>query len=193
MLTQLDTLKSRLQILVSDHTQDTLLVSAIAALSARFDRECRRNLFRTIDAHYEFPAEETEIAPPCYPVEALLRCETKTDEVTGWTELAAPDYIIHKAAVIILSSALGVPGQLARVTYTGGYVPPGTGAAPGQTPLPPELETAAIEQIAFWFHNRDKQGLKILWPSSEAYQSFATFDLLPSVQAVLSLHRRWTL
>jgi hypothetical protein len=42
----------------------------------------------------------------------------------------------------------------ARVTYTGGFVLPGDTPAPGQTPLPPDLEQAAIEQVAYWFRNR---------------------------------------
>jgi hypothetical protein len=83
--------------------------------------------------------------------------------------------------------------SLCRVTYTGGYVLPGTTPDPGQTPLPPDLERAAVEQIAFWFQNRDRLGLRRYWPSAGTYQLFATLDLLDSVQATLSHYRRWSL
>jgi hypothetical protein len=45
-------------------------------------------------------------------------------------------------------------------------------------------------QLAFWFQNRDKMGLKISWPSGAEYRGFATFDLLPSVSATLLQYRR---
>ena len=79
------------------------------------------------------------------------------------------------------------------MTYTGGYVLPGTTPAPGQTPLPPDLENACVEQLTFWFINREKQGLKTYWPKDVAYQQFATQDLLAGVTAVLEKYRRWTL
>jgi hypothetical protein len=81
----------------------------------------------------------------------------------------------------------------ARLTYTAGYVLPGTTAQPGQTPLPPDLEQAAVEQVAFWFQNKDRLGLKTHWPSGDAYRQFATQDLLESVQAVLARYRRWSI
>ena len=37
-----------------------------------------------------------------------------------------------------------------RLTYTGGYVLPGDTPGPGQTPLPDDLEQAAVEQCAAW-------------------------------------------
>jgi hypothetical protein len=60
-------------------------------------------------------------------------------------------------------------------------------------PLPSDIEHAAVEQLAFWFMNREKQGIKTNWPKDSVYQQFATQDLLESVTAVLGKHRRWTL
>ena len=82
---------------------------------------------------------------------------------------------------------------IARVTYTGGYVLPGTPPAPGQTPLPDDLEQAAVEQVAYWFQKKDKLGLKTYWPSGAIYLGFADQDLLSTVAAVLKRHRRCTL
>jgi hypothetical protein len=50
MLTQLSTLKARLSIPGTDTTHDSLLTAAIAAASARFDRETNRTLARTESA-----------------------------------------------------------------------------------------------------------------------------------------------
>jgi hypothetical protein len=74
-----------------------------------------------------------------------------------------------------------------------GYVLPGTTPSAGETPLPSDVEHACVDQIAFWFINREKQGLKTNWPKAAVYQQFATQDLLQSVTSVLEEYRRWTL
>jgi hypothetical protein len=203
MLTQLPTVKSRLGLLDADTQYDVLLTNAIKAISARFDKETNRTLARTVDATFEFPAQDTELIPPCYPIEAATKFELKTDESSGWLEQTNVKYLLRQSCVISLSSALypASPGSvlcllssvLCRVTYTGGYVLPGTTPGAGQTPLPGDLEQAAVEQTAFWFQNRDRLGIRTNWPSGATYQQIVVLDLLPSVQAVLSRHARLTL
>ncbi|HEV2207919.1 MAG TPA: hypothetical protein VG167_04040 [Verrucomicrobiae bacterium] len=194
MLTTLPTLKSRLSIPAADPTNDALLTSAIKSLSARFDKETNRTLARTETATFEFNPTDTELAPPCYPIESITKWETKTSEATGWQEIIpAPAYLIRHSCIISLyppfSPQPSAP-SLSRVTYTGGYVLPGTDPAPGQAPLPDDLEQACVEQVAYWFQNRDHLGLKTYWPSGAAYYQFAAFDLLDSVKNVLSHHTR---
>ena len=113
----------------------------------------------------------------------------------GWQQVQpAPDYLIRQGCVISLSAPLStLHPSLARITYAGGYVLPGAIPTNGQTPLPPDLENAAVEQVAFWFQNRDKLGLKTAWGYHASYQQFATLDLLPSVAATLKNYQRWTL
>src|SRR5438094_3028780 len=100
MLTQLSTVKSRLAITVTDY--DGLLTSAIKAVSARFDKECNRTLARTTVATHEFDASDTEILPPCYPVEAVTKFELKASEAAGWSEQAGVQYLIRHQCVISL-------------------------------------------------------------------------------------------
>jgi hypothetical protein len=191
MLTQLATVKSRLAI--ADTTHDALLTSAIRAVSARFDKETTRTLARTVDITDEFPADDTEILPRCYPIETVTKFELKTDETEGWVEQADVKYLLRRACVISLHSPLWtLHSELctARVTYTGGYVLPGTTPGPGQTPLPDDLENACIEQVAYWFQNRDRIGLRTSWPSNGEYRQFAAYDLLHSVSAVLRQYQR---
>ena len=82
---------------------------------------------------------------------------------------------------------------VARLTYTGGYVLPGIEPTNGQAPLPADLENAALEQLASWFQNRDKLGLKTIWPYHGSYQQFTNLDLLPAVRSVLKRNERWSL
>jgi hypothetical protein len=197
MLTTLSTLKTRLAIDQADPQYDAILTNALRALSARFDKENKRTLARTENATFEFDPRDTELSPPCYPIESVTKFETKSSEATGWQEISpAPDFLLRSSRIISLAAPLNpqlspLNPQLARVTCTGGYVLPGTLPAPGQTPLPDEQ--AAVEQIAYWFQNREHLGLKTYWPSGAAYQQFAALDLLAPVQATLAHHRRWSI
>ena len=199
MLTQLATVKARLEILATDVSHDDLLTRAIEAVSARFDRECNRTLARTVDAKQEFGPGDTEVIVRCYPVEAVTKFELKASEVEGWSEQVDVKYVVRVGCVISLGTPLSfVPQvswagpQLARVTYTGGYVLPGTAPGVGQVELPADLETAAVEQVAVWFQQRDKLGLIRHWPSGGTYMVFSQLPLLPQVSAMIRPYRRWS-
>ena len=186
MLTQLSTVKSRLGILDTDTANDALLTNAIVALSARFNRECNRTLERTENLIEEFPAEAVEICPICYPIETITRFELKLSEAEGWVEQASVTCLVRRRCVISLAHRLGGREEQARMTYTGGYVLPGSVPAAGQTALPADLE-----QAAFWFQNRERLGMQRIWDYHATYRHFASLDLLQSVKAVLFGHTRW--
>ena len=198
MLTQLSTVKTRLALLDTDPTYDALLTSAIKSLSARFDRDCNRSFARAVDTTFEFDASDTEIIPPCYPIESVKNFALKTDEAEGWVPQPQPAFLIRKSCIISLAVPLSQQTTLtqiplAQITYTGGYVLPGMDPLPGQTALPADIEDAVVEQIAFWFQRRDKLGIHTYWPRDAAYQQWTIQDLLPSVEATLTRYRRYTL
>jgi len=196
MLTQLSTVKSRLALTVTDY--DDLLTSAIKAVTARFDKEANRTLARNTGTTDEFSAEDTEVPVSCFPIESVTKFELKSNETDGWSEQTGVQYLIRRACVISLLSPLSFlpsssPRALARVTYTGGYILPGTSPGAGQTALPDDLEQAAVEQVAYWFRNRDKTGLIRSWPHDGTYESFLQSDLLLEVRAILKKHERLVL
>jgi hypothetical protein len=190
MLCQLTTVKARLGIDDFDVKNDSLLTNTIRAVSATFEKECNRQFGRTIDATQEFDANDTEIIMVTYPLETVTRFETKASESEGWIAEADVNYLIRRACVISLDHPFGSCRKLARVTYTGGYVLPGAIPGTGQTPLPDDLEQAAVEQVAAWFQNRDKLGLARYWPKGGVYLEFLKTDLLPNVQSTLDRYRR---
>ena len=55
------------------------------------------------------------------------------------------------------------------------------------------VEQAAIEQVAYWFRNRDKSGLIRSWPYHGTFEAFAQLDLLLEVRAVLKKYERFLL
>jgi hypothetical protein len=197
MLTQLSTVKARLDLL--DATHDALLTSAITAVSARFDSETSRTLARSENFTQEFDSDSTEVLASCYPIESVSKFETKTSEAEGWLEVQpTPDHLIRSRCIISLARPLNLQLstfnlQLARVTYSGGYVLPGIAPGPGQAPLPADIEQAAVEQVAYWFQKRAKLGLRTSWPSNATYEQFFLLDLLPEVRATLAHHTRWQL
>src|SRR5262245_1055259 len=168
MLTQLATVKARLEIAPATTTYDDLLTAAIEAVSARFDRNCGRTLARGIGATQEFGAADTEIITVRYPIETVTQFELKSSEEDGWVEQKGVSSLILQSCNVSLTSHLSLlpqalTPQIARVTYTGGYVLPGTTPGAGQTALPDDLESAAVEQVAAWFQQRDKLGLIRNW------------------------------
>jgi len=193
MITQLTTVKSRLAIDAFDVKYDDLLTNAIKAVGARFDKICNRAFARTVSATHEFDPCEMELAPAGYPIESVTKFELKSNEVEGWVEQTGIDYVIRHRCVIALRLPLSgaSPPALARVTYTGGYVLPGTTPGAGQTVLPDDLEQAAVEQAASWFLNRDKLGLIRRWPKGGIYEQFIQTELLPGVTEVLKAYTRF--
>ena len=191
MLTQLSTIKARLGILDTDLQYDTLLTNAIQAASERFAHECNRRLARAEGVTQEFSADITELCAHCYPIETVSKFEVKDSESGGWLEQAGVQYLVRQRCVISLAAPLGSCRQQGRITYTGGYVLPGTTPAEGQTALPADLESAAVEQVAAWYQQRDKLGLIRHWPSSGTYMVFSQLPLLPQVSAMIRPHRRW--
>src|SRR5439155_11379282 len=154
MLTQLSTVKTRLALTVTDY--DGILTNAIQAISTRFDKETKRTLARTTTATHEFDPSDTEVLPPCYPIESLTKFELKSNETDGWIEQTGVEYLIRRQCVISLSSPLRTPNSAlctARLTYAAGYVLPVTTPGAGQTALPDDLEQAAVEQVAYWLQN----------------------------------------
>ena len=199
MLTQLTTVKARLSLAPLDTTFDALLTGAIAAISARFDQETNRTLARTVDATFEFAADVSEFVVPCYPIESVTKFEVKSSEAGGWIEQPGIEYLLLRGGVIRLAAPLENPQltasntrspSAARITYTGGYLLPGSPDILSATRLPAELEHAAIEQTTFWFQTKDKLGVIRQWPTGGGYVQFADPDLLPSARAILKGYRR---
>src|SRR6266480_5193373 len=136
MLTLLSTIKTRLGIDEFDLSSDAILNNAINAISVRFDKETNRTLARTTTATQEFSADDTEICLESYPVESVTKFEMKQNETEGWIEQTGVECLIRRACVLSLNLQLSTcnfqPRQ-ARVTYTGGYVLPGTTVGVGRT------------------------------------------------------------
>lgn len=189
-LCQLSSVKRRLGIDTADTTDDTILTNAIKAVSARFNKHCNRLFDRTSGDTHEFDAAQKFVLPRCYPIESVSAWHLKSNETDGWEAQSGVDYLIRRSALLELSTPLGDGAQLGRVTYTGGYVLPGTTPGSGQTALPDDVEQAAIEQAAYWYQRRNQLGLTSVSGEGASLQNFGELDLLPAVRAALVPHIR---
>ncbi len=190
MLCQLQTVRSRLGLTELEVQWDALLDNAIAAVSARFDLECNRTFARTVNIAQEFCAGDRNVVLRCHPVESVTRFDLKSNEAGGWIEQTGVNYLLKHRCVLVLEGPPGVDAQQARVTYTGGYLLPGAETIPGGTALPPDLEQAAVEQVCWWFSNRERLGLSRIWEYHGTYRDFGDLDLLSSTRAVLTRYAR---
>jgi hypothetical protein len=191
MLTQLTTVKMRLGISEFEVKDDGLLTNFIKAFSAQAERECRRTLGRVADATQEFDGDAGQVVLESYPVEAVTKFELKSNEADGWVEQTNVKFVVRRQCIIALAARLGTSCQIGRVTYTGGYVLPGTTPGAGQAALPDDLEQAAVEQVAAWYQNKEKLGLIRHRPNKGTYDQMAQLDLLPNVRTVLGRYERW--
>jgi hypothetical protein len=195
MLTRLSTITSRLKFEAGDTADNTLLTNMIKHASGRFTKECNRIFDRGAGVTFEFRADEMNVRPDRYPIEAVTGFELKTTEAEGWVAVtSAPDYLIGPAKNIIeMASPIGSSRELGRLTYSGGYVLPGTTPDTGQTALPDEIEQSCVEQVCYWYANRNRLGLTSVSAEGGSVQNFGKLDLLPHVLAVLKKYERWAL
>lgn len=193
MLTQLQTLKDRLKI--TDVIDDDYLNRLISQCSDAFERYCNRKFARVEADTQEFRGNELECIVARYPVELVIGFELKSDEDTGWEDVADPSYVVRFDCIVSLADALGSDQDQARVIFTGGYVLPGTTPGDGQTALPADLEAACVEQCSFWYRNKALVGVS----SASGGGSSVSFDpksvvtplaLLPVAIATLEKYRR---
>ena len=190
MLTTLSLVKTRLSMLETEMAHDALLAMLIAGVSIRFPRELNRVLKRMENFAQEFPAGGQGVSLCCYPVESIAQVEVRRWDYEDWRLCEGLKWSVLSSGVASFNRPPGGRDERARVTYTGGYVMPGAEVPAGAQPVPADLLSAATDQVAYLFMNRDRLGVLRQWPRGGTYEQFSQVDLLPGVVAVLDRHRR---
>jgi len=192
MLAQLATIKARLGLEAFAPDDDALLTNLLKHVSARFAAECNRVFDYGAGLTYEFRADQFNIVVDHPPIQVISQFDLKSTESEGWTLQPAIDYLLSpQKSVVELAQPLGTSRQLGRITYSGGYILPGTTPTGSQIALPDDIEQACIEQVAYWYQRRSQLGLLSITSGDSTVQQFQSADLLPQVQAVLSHYERW--
>ena len=192
MLATLASIKARLGLDLFDTADDNLLTSILKHVSARFAAECNRIFDYGAGLTYEFRADQANIFVDHPPVQSVTQFDVKSTESEGWTLQSGIDYLLlPRRTVIELLQPIGARFQIARVTYTGGYILPGTTPTVNQTSLPDDIEQACIEQVAYWYQRRSQLGLQSTSNDSGIITKYQSLDLLPQVRATLKRYERW--
>ncbi len=202
MLTTLPAIKSRLALDDSDVRDDALLTNFIALASARFENECNRKFGYAQNVADEFQGDETELRLSRYPLDEtqpitfqrLSTLNAQSSIAAGWQQVPEAEFVLRRGCVISLVSKIGRwQGQI-RMTYSGGYLLPdavGPVPPPGVPSLPDDLQFAAVEQIAYWYQNKDRLGIVTVTAEGGSLQQFPKLDLLPFVDYTLARYERW--
>jgi hypothetical protein len=200
MLTTLTDIKQRLGIPTEDVRDDAILNGMLAMVSARFENQCNRKFGYTQNATEEFLGADSELRVARFPIDESqpITFQFMERAADGWQTATAPnvDYLVRGDCIISLLGSIASPRSRVRVTFSGGYVLP-DGSSPTlpdgstATPLPDDLEQAAIEQIVWLYQNKDRTGLVSIAAEGGRIQQFEGLDLLPCVVATLAKYERW--
>lgn len=191
-LAELVTIRTRLGI--EDAVDDGILTNFIGWAGDLFESYCHRSFERSTTATDEFGADEREVSLSRTPVESVTAIALKSTEAEGWVDQSPlPDFLLRKKCILTLAAQLGTRDELGRVTYTGGYVLPGTEPTEGQTALPKAIEQACIEQVAYWYQNRSRLGFTGIAAEGGSVSLHPKLELLPIVKWTLDGYRRFTL
>lgn len=200
MLTTITSVKARLGIDTADVKDDALLTNLIALVSARVENECNRTFGYAQNVTDDFEGDETELRVSHYPIDETqtVSYQLLTKASEGWQTLDQAEYVLRRKCVVSLLSRLGEWKMVLRLQYSGGYVlPDASSVVPGgSTPpnLPDDLQFACVEQITYWYQNKDHLGLKSITAGGQAGGSIShvgNLDLLPIVSATLSRYERF--
>lgn len=193
MLCQLTTVKDELGIGNSDTTDDVRLTRLIKHASELFDQFCNRTFARAAGVIHEFRGDEMEISIKSYPIETLTSFELKNNETAGWEIQSGIGYVLRSLCIVSLNAPLGTAQDQARITYTGGYVLPGTSPGANQMALPTAIEDACVRQVCHWYRSRNTEGVASASTGGSSIAWDAKSPLLPVVQFDLQGYRRMQL
>lgn len=194
MLTTLSLVKTRLKLPDSDVVDDGILTYFIQLVSARFENDANRR-FAYGPGFDEFEGHETELRVSRYPIDQaqpitfdILRLAS-----IGWESVTNVEFLVRKNCVVSLVTRLGEWKQNLRLSYFGGFVLPDADPVPTTTNplLPDDLQLAASEQVAYWYQNKDRLGLRSLSGAGASIAHIGNIDLLPSVLATIKKYERW--
>ena len=196
MLTTLADIKTRLKLQESDVVDDDLLTQFLEMTSARLENACNRKFGYVVGQVDEFEGDETELRVLRFPIDetgtiTFTRTVTAAEGPLDVTDQI--NWVVRRGCVISLVSVVGRWKEVLKVTYSGGYLLPGTTALDGTNPpaLPDDVSGACIEQVVYLFQNKDRLGVTGMSSGQGSFQQLSKLDLLPSVQAVVDKYERW--
>jgi hypothetical protein len=195
--------KLKAELLLAKDAEGTDYDAAVLAIglgvAAMFESIAGRKFGRVVGEKDVFTADREFWVASRYPLEAVSAVEVRTNYATGWVAQGGePHNVVEPTGVIFFSGFLGSRGEMARVTFTGGYwwdeSEGETGTLPsGAKALPEDLRAAHAMQCRwFWERRSVTERAKAGIPEDKADIGFAASadDLLAPVRQVLATYRR---
>lgn len=180
----------RLELGITDNTDDAALLQKAEGLQGRFDEHLGRTLARGVAVEETFDGGVTWLLLARFPVEAVTAVYID-DELQD-----TDDYRLNPGRGRLAWDG-GIYGddkwpagmQNIRVVYNGGYVARGTPVVAGQNAMPEAIRRAFLMQIGFEWRNRMTMGAESISTQGGSV-SLAPAKFLPEVEAGLAAWRR---
>lgn len=198
MITTRDRVKQRAE--VTQATFDRPIDEILEGLTTLFERQTNRTLLRAEGIVALFDGGRVIFGPlPALLIEGITEIKEDANPVDFTAAVAlvdGTDFIADPNGGLIRRLPSGRRWQggfrNVRVTYTGGYVAPGTPLMVGQTAMPDDLQEAATMQAVHYVKNRDRLGATSI-SADGASIALSPAELLPAVRQILKGYRRYPL
>ena len=181
----------------ADSDFDVVLTQIAQHVAAHFEAYTNRKFKRIeADAHY-CPADRIQLWLPRAPVESVASVALQINVTDGYVTQTDVIYNQHlPIGWLYFGRELGGSYDVLRIIYTGGYwyqedetLEETSDLMPaGATMIPADLRAAWLMQIQHLFALRDKLGIGITKAEPGAVSKLQDYDLLPSVEKILSAY-----
>lgn len=174
-------------------TDADMLEDIVAAVTEQIESYLGRKLFRVAD-FVEYPRQDGKVLQlNRYPVESVssvLWDDTRVFGASAFEYTENTDYVVHPdRGILELTYGVWPRGsRVLQVTYTGGYVAPGTAPTGDQVAMPLEIVEAAISQTAYKYRTRKEEGLAQITTMEGKLISADNGSLTKVVKDLLSPH-----
>ena len=198
--------KTRMGVAAADMRDSDIISDLIEYVGGLFDTECERHFLLPAAAVTEYHDGGKEIHLEYYPVVSTTSVKIASD--WDWTGADALDSDVDyrlkaEKGVVYYTTSYGWPWEPAdmqgnfpegidnlQIIYKGGYTEPSDAVGAGETALPFEIRYAAVDQVIYFYNQRDTIGKTSVSSEGRSMTKTNPYDLLPNVRRVLQQYRR---
>jgi len=196
-LTTLPTLKQWLPVASTNNNDDTTLARLLTAVSMDFLRATRRpDLLLSTYTEVHQGDGSSRLVAFHWPIVAVTDLTIAGSEVTASADKIALGYYIdadidpERIWQVYLNGYVFTDGAAVKLTYSAGYVQPGTTPTAGQIALPGDIEQAVIDWCGYRYKQRLNVGVSSRRSTEGETAHLEIIDAPPNVLQVIERYKR---
>ncbi len=196
-LTTLATLKQWLPINPTNPSDDVTLSRLITAVSMDFMRAIKRPDL-LLDSYTEVHQGDgsSRLVAFHWPIVAVTGLAIAGTTVSSSADKIALGYYVdvdidpERIWQVYLNGYVFTDGAAVKLTYSAGYVQPGSDPTPGQITLPSDIEQAVIDWCGYRYKQRPNVGVTARRSTEGETSRLEQFDAPPNVLQVIERYER---